>query len=114
MCVLFCLPTSPVYSKMHCIIYMFMSTFLLAHLTKITINLCRQISLTKQKVFYTRPSLFCSSKMKFSLTFVLLGYSVLLLNIITVTIDFNAKRKQDGAEMYSESDVRIHLHNSLS
>ena len=63
-CVLFCLPTSSVYSKMHCIIYMFMSTFLLAHFTKITINLCRQISLAKKKVFTPdRPSLFCSSKM---------------------------------------------------
>ena len=44
MCVLFCLLTSP---KMHYIIYMFMSTFLLAHLTKITVTLCRKISRTK-------------------------------------------------------------------
>ena len=74
-CVLFFLLTSPVYPKMHCIIYMFMSTFLLAHLTKITVTLCRKIS-HKKKVFHTGPSLFYSSKMKFSLTFVLLGYSV--------------------------------------
>ena len=44
MCVLFFLLNSPVYPKMHCIIYMFMSTFLLAHLTKITVTLCRKIS----------------------------------------------------------------------
>ena len=79
MCVLFCLLTSPVYPKMHYVIFMFMSTFLLAHLTKITVTLCRKIS-HKINVFHTRPSLFYSSKMKFSLMFVLLGYSVLLLN----------------------------------
>ena len=54
-CVLFCLP---VYPKMHYIIYMFISTFLLAHLTKITVTLYRKISRT-QKKFFT-PDLHCS------------------------------------------------------
>ena len=57
MCVLFFLLTSPVYPKMHCVIYMFMSTFLLAHLTKITVTLCRKIFLTKKKLFHTRCSI---------------------------------------------------------
>ena len=60
-CVLFFLLTSPVYPKMYCIIYMFMSTFLLAHLTKITVTLCRKIS--HKKKFFT-PDLHCSTVQK--------------------------------------------------
>ena len=31
------------------------------------------------------------------------------MSVDYISIDYNAKHKQDGAEMYSGSDVRIHL-----